>query len=259
MLAETEWNFESEKLSENELLACHAHEYAREIAKRYKPISKLLEIKWRYERLPKGNTERWRWVAAFDKLNDLGIPISLSFAAARDLSWYSLPSHLKKTAVRSSAREQNLEQLSGLAISTIRELEPSPCTTMELFQIVDKLLRREHQEQIEYGFFSINWKSHDGRLKKNFADWINQQRKELKKRGVTKKPSRGGLRDQLRWLGALRVKEHYSGKTLVDYPHPKLKVRAPFSNLPDLYAAAKDAKKIIDWRIQNIKTLVESQ
>jgi hypothetical protein len=125
VLAETEWNFESEKLPENELLACHAHEYGREIAKQYKPISKLLETKWRYERLPKGNSERWRWVAAFDKLNDLGIPISLSFAAECDRSWYSLPSYLKKTAVKSSARDQNLERLSGLAISTIRELEPS--------------------------------------------------------------------------------------------------------------------------------------
>ena len=103
---------------------------------------------------------------------------------------------------------------------------------MERFQIVDKLLRGEHHEQIEYGFFSINWKSHDGRLKKNFADWINQQRKELKKRGVTKKPSRGGLRDQLRSLGALRIKEHYPRKSLVNDPYPKLKVRARFPIFP---------------------------
>src|SRR5262249_13524108 len=144
---------------------------------------------------------------------------------------------------------------TGLHISTIRELEPSHCTTMQLFQFVDRLLGGKDQEQIEYGFFSINWRSQDGTLKNNFADWIKRQRKELKKRGVIKKPSRGGLRDQLRWLGALRVKEHYPRKTLVDYPDPKLKVPTPFSNLPELYAAAKHAKQIIDRRIENIQTL----
>jgi len=260
LLPEKEWNFEAEKLSENELPACHAHEYGREIAKRYKPILELLETRWRSEQLPRGKSERRQSWAATSKLCTLEIPISLWSEPTRNVSWHSLPSDIKDAAVESSASDkERKQQPGGLSISTIRELEPSRCTTMELFQIVDKWLRREHYEQIEYGFFSIDWKSDDGRLKENFADWIRRQRKELKKRGVTKKPSRGGLRDQLRWLGALRVKEHYPRQRLVDYPDPKLKVAAPFSNLPDLYAAAKDAKHIIDRRIENIKTLVESR
>jgi hypothetical protein len=259
LLAETEWNFETEKLSENELVACHAHEYGREIAKRYKPISELSETQWRCERLPRGNSERQQWWAATRKLNRVGIPFSLSSEPRLNVSWYSLPSDIKDAAVKSSAMDKERREPGGLSISTIRELEPSRCTTMELFQIVDEWIRREHHEQIEYGFFSIDWTSDDGRLKENFANWVRQQRQELKERGVTKKPSRGGLRDQLRWLGALRVKECYPHKMLVDYPYPKLKKPAPFSNRSDLYAAAKNANRIIDCRIQNIKTLIESR
>jgi hypothetical protein len=114
--------------------------------------------------------------------------------------------------------------------------------------LIRKNPRSENQNGNKFTYFRGVWRCR-----------IKQQRKELKKQGTTKKPIRGKLRDQLRWLGALRVKEHYPRKSLVNDPFPKLKVRAPFSNLPDLYTAAKYAKQIIDGQIQRIKKLAESR
>ena len=60
------------------------------------------------------------------------------------------------------------------------------------------------------------------------------------------KKGRGGYRDKLRWLGALRVVRYYSPSELGDYPHSKVKVDAPYSHLPDLYEAAKKAQGLLD-------------
>ena len=48
------------------------------------------------------------------------------------------------------------------------------------------------------------------------------QRQEREKLGLKaikyRKTSRGGFRDKLRWLGALRIVSHYSRGELSDYP-----------------------------------------
>ena len=61
-----------------------------------------------------------------------------------------------------------------------------------------------------------------------------------------RKKGRGGYRDKLRWLGALRIVGYYSRLDLVDYPYSKVKVDAPYSHLPDLYDAAKKAQSLLD-------------
>jgi hypothetical protein len=58
-------------------------------------------------------------------------------------------------------------------------------------------------------------------------------------------PSRGQFKDKLRWLGALRVKNHYRYSDLVDYPESQMKVKAPYKHYPDLMEAAKKAKGLI--------------
>jgi hypothetical protein len=249
VLPKTEWNFETDNLPENELRACHAHEYGREIAKRYPPISVLLETKWRYERLPKKHPERSRWIQVSRKLADLGLPVSILSPGAVDLNWYSLQREFKKVAVSVLSTHENTshgKELSRLSMKTLRGLqenlgyllishemksaasnrpwwrglEPSHLPTMEQFQLLDQWLYcmtcGEDREQVEYGFFAIDWKAKDTVLIEAFTNWVKQQRTEMKRRGIVikKRPSRGGYRDQLRWLGALRVREHYSRKSL---------------------------------------------
>jgi hypothetical protein len=145
----------------------------------------------------------------------------------------------------------------ALSISTERELQVSGATTMPAFQIYDNIFRTCAQygdplakrvSNVEYGFFAIDWTWNDEILKKSFQEWLNGQRHELKKRGVVKVPSRGGLRDQLRWLGALRVRDYYGRKFLVDSNFKRVKIDAPYRNLPDLYQNAKRAESIIgEW------------
>jgi hypothetical protein len=126
---------------------------------------------------------------------------------------------------------------------------------MRLFQssheFFDLLFQRDSQ-QVEYGFFAIDWKCNDRVLAERFANWLKEQRVKLKQRGfvIRRKPPRGGLRDQLRCLGALRIKDHYGRGGLVDSNFKRLKVAAPYKNLPELYKAAKTAQQIINSWIQ---------
>jgi hypothetical protein len=58
--------------------------------------------------------------------------------------------------------------------------------------------------------------------------------------------SRGAFRDKLNWLGALRVKNYYRHKDLVDHADTNIKPDAPYCHYPDLLDAANKAKKEID-------------
>jgi hypothetical protein len=144
-----------------------------------------------------------------------------------------------------------------LTINTLRELEPANEASIEAFAYVHELLSDEELDQTEYGFFAINWNYPDGEIESAFKSWLNEQRGERTKRGLTeikhRKTARGGFRDKLRWLGALRVINHYPPGKLADLPikvvdNPSwwLKVPAPYSYLPDLYEAAKKAQRLID-------------
>ncbi len=127
------------------------------------------------------------------------------------------------------------------------------------FEFIDRILRRHNTDvaraasRVDYGFFSIDWDCEDGRLREQFSEWLERRREEVGK--PLSEPSRGGARDQLRWLGALRIKEHYGRKRLVDQNLKRLKIASPYSNLPDLYTAAKKARAIIEQRVQQISEM----
>lgn len=277
-----EWDFGPSRLPQDELAACHAHEYGREVAKRCPYVLTQLTILWRANELPKKyqppgdlsgaslfnpkphpkpHPDRIRGTIAWDKLRSFDIPlVTLGRRGSENQSWYSLSEHIRSDAVKRLLRKRKLSKtgdLKCLSIHTIRELQPSRITTMELFKWYgDEFLRRNEPNdgQVEYGFFRIDWNCGVGVLKNEFARWLGQHQEELKKNHLVaqRKPSRGQLRDQMRWLGALRVKEYYPRGNLVDYPHPSLKVCAPYLNLPDLYVAARAASKIIGKRIGRI-------
>jgi len=53
-----EWYFENDELSNDELRACHAHEYGRAIAKRCRYVLTQLKILWLANELPPEHQQR---------------------------------------------------------------------------------------------------------------------------------------------------------------------------------------------------------
>ena len=115
---------------------------------------------------------------------------------------------------------------------------------------------------------AANLSHSDTEIIKAFGVWLKRAREEHEKRrcalmhrslsrimesGIQppslvrhRRKGRGGYRDKLHWLGALRVVRYYPPSQLVDYPDSNLKVDAPYSHLPDLHDAAKKAQSLLD-------------
>ena len=146
-----------------------------------------------------------------------------------------------------------------LHIETLRQCEPPNIRTIEAFRDYHEFyhakLGKQDLGNSEYGFFAINWNFNDSQIVEAFKHWLSEQRKARKALGLKDaKPtvSRGGFKDKLNWLGALRVKNHYRHKDLVAHNSPKLKLGcrpyggAPYLYYPDLLAAAKKATEEIN-------------
>jgi hypothetical protein len=121
---------------------------------------------------------------------------------------------------------------------------------MEEFQRFNQITRcGTCLDNTEYGFFAIDWDYPDSEMMQAVTEWLAGKRKARAEAGlqsVKHKPiSRGGYRDQLRWLGALRVRNFYPTNSMAEYTDSNLKVEAPFSHLPDLYEAAAKAENLI--------------
>jgi hypothetical protein len=283
VLDSADWDFEPERLSNRELSACHAHEYGREIARQCGYVLTQVKILWlanelpaKYRRAPgplagltlsnprkrKLHPGRLRGYEAAFKLSMFGIPVdTLGQRGFESKSWYVLPNTVREAGVR-SIRERSQWRDSGSATSvllrTIRELDPSGAGRADgflhrqeihfLHQVLDTHLCGAN---VEFGFFAIDWNSGLGLLKKQIFAWLKRQHDRRKNIPPVRqrRPSRGQLRDQLRWLGALRVKEHYGPRRLTHGNDPKLIVAAPYKWKNDLYDAANKAKKILDGRI----------
>ena len=151
--------------------------------------------------------------------------------------WNSLPSH--KLSIQTFKFEKRNEMAWGE------------------WRYVPQPFREEDISQTERGTFAINWHYPDTQLTRAFAEWLSEQRKDREQRGLTeikyKQKGRGGFRDQLNWLGALRVMEHYPRKQLVEYPKTRLKINAPpYYHLPDFYEGAKKARKLVDSMLRMV-------
>ncbi len=147
-----------------------------------------------------------------------------------------------KQSCQSSA-EQYAERL-------LRELETPKDQLLTIFKNRHEWIpTRRVSGETEYGFFAIDWGYSNTDIKRAFGEWLQDQRQERKKLGLSDEKfvsSRGGFADKLNWLGALRVKNHYRKSELVDYPYTELKVDAPYLHYSDLLDAARKATKEID-------------
>jgi hypothetical protein len=112
-------------------------------------------------------------------------------------------------------------------------------------KLFHEILGNQDMGNTEYGFFAINWDFQNSQIVEAFTHWLNDQREARRAIGMREAKhtvSRGAFRDKLNRLGALRVKNHYRHKDLVDYGDTNLKVAAPYSHYPDLLDAAKKAE-----------------
>jgi hypothetical protein len=251
----SEWDFD--KVPPGERQACFLYEYGREVAKRSPRILGLLAQLKKAEAKPKGHSDRkklWgltsEFCDAFEKCFSVCLPISSEFFPGTP--WRKLEDQYRLRMLNALSRHVQGRQRSSdpLSLDTLRELERSGEHSFRVFRFVHETLCQVPLEQTEYGFFAINWDYGKSDIKRAFEKWLAEQLKEREARGCKqagrKPPSRGGFADKLRWLGAMRVAEHYPRKELVDYPDSNLKVDAPYCHAPDLFENAKKARTLID-------------
>jgi hypothetical protein len=260
-----EWDFR--EIPKTEVEACFIYEYARELARRSPRIFDLL-AKWQAGwSTSKRSVKKAEGRKAGMELTKTLNACFADFPSAildddrfPDTPWQALDEKVRSTSVedlnQGLRHYWNSLPFDKLSIQTVRQLEEANVTNMEAFRWVHELFRtKEDLSQSEYGFFAIHWGYPDPAIKRAFGIWLSEQRQDREKRGLTEikyRPrGRGSLRDQLNWLGALRVKEHYPREQLVDYPRPRLKVAArPYENLPDLYEGASKAPELLDRLLQ---------
>lgn len=280
-----EWDFRKEKLKVEELAACHAHEYGREIAKRCRYIQTQLKILWRANELPskhqrpghnlsgatlanprrpkkiKLHRDRQSGYEAAFKLREFGIPVgTLGQRGFENRSWCSLPDEIKVAAVRSARSAVEWTEGSsrrGVLLRTVTELRAGADCTEGLLAPEIRFLKELVDLDLggaDCGFFAINWSNRLPLLKKQVCKWLTRKHKAHAKR-KPRKPPRGQLRDQLQWLGALRCKEHYRRRHLTESNFQRIVVDSPYRHVNDLYPAAKKAEKILDDRMKEIERI----
>lgn len=290
ILHEYEWKFDG--VPKDQIEACYLYEYGREFFKSSKQLQKF-QKDWdnRTKRQCGKGYEAWGKTLDLLQTRCKNFPY-IDFNYFPQTTWQGLPV-LPKTPQRNfqvDLRKRAAEDVNDwserfrksrfdrLYMATLRELEPlntrprslpsllavPPCqeTLSEIYAQAASTFgiwncNRPPSEQTEYGLFLINWSHRDPEIKRAFNEWLQREREERQKLGITEcrpqSSNRGGFRDRLNWLGALRVINHYRHKELVDYNDTNLKVSAPYSHYPDLRVAANKARQEIarlfpdDW------------
>jgi hypothetical protein len=231
-----EWDFR--KISKSEIETCFIYEYARELAKRSPRISALF-TQWQAGRRAGETTPEFsNGTKAYKEFRKMMTACFPDFPDVNedwfpDTSWQRLDENVRSRLVKEvkSGPQHYLNSSSSnkLSARTFKFEKPS-------------------EMGCEWRYVPEPFSA---ALKRAFAEWLSQQRKDREKSGLTEikyKPNgRGGLRDKLRCLGALRVVNHYRSTRLVEYylQDSKLKVAAPYRYSSDLYKNAKKARELV--------------
>jgi hypothetical protein len=217
-----EWCFKS--IPKREIDACYIYEYLRELARQ---------------------SHRIDAVGEFRKImiTMLFLKPALLEDCDPNISWQELDEKMRSTLVQIHTRARSD---GSLKMEPEKELDESELDIKRFRHRCESWQDEFDRERTEYGFFAINWRYADREIKRTFAEWLSQQREEVKWTEIDyKTKARGGSMDRLNWLGARRVVKHYRKTQLVDYADTNLKVDAPYSHLPDLYKNAKKAGNLL--------------
>jgi len=255
-LDRTEWCFDS--LPKPEIETCFIYEYARELAKR---SPKILDL-WTQSKAGRSVGEKTPQFSegrkAYKEFRKIMTACFPDFPLINedwfpDTSWQELDEKVRSRLVKevNNGPQHYWHSLPShkLSIETMKFEKPN-VMGFETFRYVPEPFRKEDISQTERGFLAINWNYPNAELTRAFTKWLSEQRKDREKHGLTeikyKPKGRGGFKDHLNWLGASRVVKHYPKTQLVEYADTNLKVDAPYSHLPDLYARAKKADKLLE-------------
>jgi len=244
-----------------EIEACHIYEYARELTKQTPRILDLFD-RWiagkrAGEKTPQFSAglkayREFRRVMTvcfpdFPLINEEWFP---------DTPWQRLDKQVRSRLVKELNSGPNHYWHSvprhKLCIEIFKFQKPNAKMAFGEWQYVPEPFRDEDISQIERGTIAINWNYTDAQLRKAFAEWLSEQRKERDEGGLTaikyKPRGRGSFRDQLNWLAGLRVIERYRKGKLVDSSGYRLKptVPRPYLNYPELCEGAQKARHVLE-------------
>jgi hypothetical protein len=246
-----EWCFDT--VPKHELEPCFDHEYSREFARQYPKRLALFSESEAGWHAPNGecvDKASWKKVNTF-------FPLEFGFGNwVPDTPWQALDEQVRRILTR-NMHDRLASFKPSLYMETALEWKAMNANASDIFDALATMcaMRSTHAE---FGGFIIDWSCSDSAIKRAFGEWLAKQRQSKTKQAFVKikrtAKARGGLRDQLNWLGALRIVNHYPKKQLVDYGDTNLKVDAPYSHLPDLYKAAKRARKLVESK--NSTTIV---
>ena len=251
-LAETEWNFES--VPPDELEACYFYEYSREY---FKQSRVLLDLHKRWAdqvhcNFPAAWQEFEKAVKIFEA-NGKGRAI-FDFRTFPHVSWQDLrklpqsDSWPVEFGIDEGKERQGKREYKGdrFHIETLAQLAPASIKSLPTWIYYHEFFRQgQDLSNTEYGFVAINWDYPLSEIRRAFSEWLKERTRERKSEPKFLPKSRGGFKDRLHWLGALRVKKHYRYRDLVDYDDSNLKVEAPCSHYPDLLKNADKAVRLI--------------
>jgi|GEM_PF-2652828 len=272
LLGAHEWNFKD--VPDDQFEACYLYEYAREFFKSSKHLKKF-QKEWNDPAKKESGEDYVAWSKALDLLQTRckNFPY-IHYDYFPKIAWQDLTVGPKRAskAVQKNLREWLAEEVNDwskrfrksrfdrLYIGTLREFEPPNVHSLEAFRFLYNYSRNQDLGNVEYGFFAINWDFKDHQIIEAFKDWLDDQREARRIIGLKEAKhtvSRGGFSDKLNWLGALRVKNHYPHRALVEYPSGRIMGKdyefAPYKYYPDLHENALKAEQEIarmfpkDW------------
>lgn len=264
VLPESEWNFGS--VPSDELEACYYYEYARQFYGVSNTLQKLRAASeacrsWQHgvrnvkprPQLPKEHELGLLadYYAACILSARVEIDVRLDFRTFPIMTWQELrlkggpndwPAKHALWSAESNQQRRNYPA-DRLHIETLAQLEPPSIRTLPAWIDYHGWFRRDQDlTNTDYGFFAINWNFSLSEIEASFKKWLNAMGKQKGAKPNRRVNSRGGYRDKLNRLGALRMQKHYPKRELLEYGESRLKINASYSNYPDLVEAAKKAE-----------------
>jgi hypothetical protein len=271
ILDRKEWDFD--QIPADQLEACFCYEYGRELTKQWPRLLKLLSMVKARAALPGGHRDSSKETKTFRLIRKI---LSHRFGAFPtvllrffpDICWESLDIERRSMAVEQVKNYERGRRYNRITIKILKKSESLDISSLRELAYHNDPYSFEAMDQTAYCGIAINLSYSDTEIAKEFRLSLKEVREEHERlrfpsihrafsrvmASETKpaellkhrKKGRGGYRDKLRWLGALRVLHYYSPSQLGEYPDSNVKVDGPYSHLPDLYDAAKKAQSLLN-------------
>lgn len=263
-LKRNEWLFL--KTPKNEIKACFAFEYAREVARKSLRVSELLSIWKAGQSARKGTSESKKANKALIDLVRIMRACFPEFLVVfddrfPDTPWRDLGRELRlgmmdyQVQELQDKRSQRRSERLSIDLSGVFD---SPEMNFITFQHLHECLSHDDFSQNEYGLIAINWSYPIRELKQAFDDWVEEESENRKARGLVgtrrkEKTGRGGFPflDRLNRLGALRLVNRYRWKELPNYTRKKDNTYC-YGGVRELRDGAAKARELLDTLLNRI-------